>query len=200
MTIAEIKSRLTLSEVLRHYGLKPDSNNRLYCPWHNDKTPSLQIYPKTSTWTCFSSNCDADSGDQIDFIMLSIAKSRGIAGRMAAEQFKHEAILKAKTMIGIEVIKKAKTKTTTDYEKLFAQFRANVKSEKVKSYLERRNLNHKRIEIGFSTLALKPKQILLIDRYLNQDRPELEKRTEIASENLLLTKYGKPIKPVAINR
>ena len=50
------------------------------------------------------------------------------------------------------------------------------------------------------TLALKPKQILLIDRYLNQNRPRLQKRHEITSEKLLLTKYGKPIKPAAINR
>jgi len=50
------------------------------------------------------------------------------------------------------------------------------------------------------TLALKPKQILLIDRHLNQDRPGLQKRSEITSEKLLLTKYGKPIKPAAINR
>ncbi len=50
------------------------------------------------------------------------------------------------------------------------------------------------------TLALKSKQILLIDRFLNLDRLELEKRTESKHQNLLLTKYGKPIKPAAINR
>jgi len=50
------------------------------------------------------------------------------------------------------------------------------------------------------TLALHPKQILLIDRYLNQDRPELQNRSETLTEKLLLTKYGKPIKPAAINR
>ena len=69
MEIAEIKSRLTLDQVLRTYSLTPDRNHRLRCPWHDDKTPSLQIYPKTGTWTCFSSNCNAGSGDQIDFIM-----------------------------------------------------------------------------------------------------------------------------------
>lgn len=50
------------------------------------------------------------------------------------------------------------------------------------------------------TLALQPKQILLIDRYINQDRPGLQKRSGTTSEKLLLTKYGKPIKPAAINR
>ena len=57
-----------------------------------------------------------------------------------------------------------------------------------------KNINQSR------TLGLKSKQILLIDRYLNQDRPGLEVRSEMKTENLLLTKYGKPIKPASINR
>ena len=68
MEIKEIKQLLTIQMVLDHYGLSPDRWNRLCCPWHPDKTPSLQIYPKTNTWTCFSSNCSAGSGDVIDFI------------------------------------------------------------------------------------------------------------------------------------
>ncbi len=68
MEIAEIKAILNIQTVLNHYNLQANKNNRLRCPWHNDKTPSLQIYPKTNTWTCFSSNCDADSGDVIEMI------------------------------------------------------------------------------------------------------------------------------------
>jgi len=56
MELSEIKNRLPILEVLRHYGLSPDRNNRLKCPFHNDKTPSIQVYPKTVTWTCFSGN------------------------------------------------------------------------------------------------------------------------------------------------
>jgi DNA primase len=52
MEIAEIKTRLTLSQVLKHYGLKPDKNLRLRCPFHDDKTPSLQVYYKTHTCYC----------------------------------------------------------------------------------------------------------------------------------------------------
>jgi hypothetical protein len=40
MDIKEIKSRLSIVEVLAHYGLKPDRNDRLRCPFHPDKTPS----------------------------------------------------------------------------------------------------------------------------------------------------------------
>ncbi len=71
MEIAEIKSRLSLSEVLRHYGLKADKQNRLRCPFHDDHTPSMQLYYKTQTAYCFSSNCRTHgrSMDVIDFIM-----------------------------------------------------------------------------------------------------------------------------------
>jgi len=65
-----------------------------------------------------------------------------------------------------------------------------IRAEKVKA----KNTNQSR------TLALKPKQILLTDRYLNQSREGLQKKSEIKTEKLLLTKYGKPIKPAAINR
>src|SRR6478735_5832850 len=71
MEIADIKSRLTLALVLQHYGLKPDKNLRLHCPFHEDKTPSMQVYYKTHTCYCFSSNCKTHgrSLDVIDFVM-----------------------------------------------------------------------------------------------------------------------------------
>ena len=44
MEIQDIKANLSIERILTHYNLKADRNNRLCCPWHNDKTPSLQIY------------------------------------------------------------------------------------------------------------------------------------------------------------
>ena len=79
MEIQEIKKQLTIGQVLNHYNLKPDKNNRLKCPWHDDKTPSLQIFPKTHSWTCFSSNCNAGSGDAIEFcVKMEGDKRQGI--------------------------------------------------------------------------------------------------------------------------
>lgn len=70
MELKDIKQQLTINQVLQHYNLKPDKNDRLNCPFHPDKNPSLQIYPKTNTYCCFSSNCKAGTGDQIQFIEL----------------------------------------------------------------------------------------------------------------------------------
>ena len=44
MEAQEIKQRLTLAMLQQHYGLKADKQNRLKCPFHNDKTPSLQLF------------------------------------------------------------------------------------------------------------------------------------------------------------
>ncbi|NQZ75960.1 MAG: hypothetical protein HRT61_07595 [Ekhidna sp.] len=89
MEIAEIKQRLPLAQVLDHYGLKPDKNHRLNCPFHQDKTPSLQVYYKTQSCYCFSTNCPTNgkSLDVIDFVMHKESCS------------KHEAIKKCESMI-----------------------------------------------------------------------------------------------------
>src|SRR5690554_4161097 len=71
MEISEIKERLTMSNVLHYYGLKTDKQSRINCPFHEDKTPSLQMYYKTQSVYCFSSSCKTNgkSMDVIDFIM-----------------------------------------------------------------------------------------------------------------------------------
>ena len=87
MEIKEIKTKLSIQKVLNYYGLKPDKNNMLHCPFHNDKTPSMKIYPETNTWTCFSSNCEAGTGDTIEMIQRKEKLN------------KHQAILKAKSLL-----------------------------------------------------------------------------------------------------
>ncbi len=136
MTIEEIKDQLRLTRVLSQYNLTPDRNNRLCCPWHKDKTPSLQIYPDTNTWTCFSSNCNAGSGDQIDFIM----KYEKIS--------KHEAIMKAKQILGYE------RETPLDKIAILTKYyqgslHSMQRSKKGKEYAQSRNIDADKLKIGF---------------------------------------------------
>jgi len=127
MEIPEIKSKLTLREVLNHYNLKPDKHLRLNCPFHPDKTPSLQVYYKTHTCYCFSSNCPTHgkSMDVIDFIMHK------------ENTDKHQAILKAKELIGgtaepIQQLTRAAILT-----KMFTYFKNGVHNSKpAKKYLQ----------------------------------------------------------------
>jgi DNA primase catalytic core len=149
MEIAEIKSRLPLSRVLQHYGLEPDRNSRLCCPFHDDKTPSLQVYSETNTCYCFSTNCKTHGRaiDVIDFILHKEGCS------------KHEAILKAKALIGGE-IPPAKTQPakTTDPERtavlarMFSYFKNGAgNSRTAKAYLSERCLDADKIEVGYNS-------------------------------------------------
>jgi len=150
MEIVEIKSRLSIATVLQHYGLHPDRNRRLCCPFHADKTPSLQIYPDTNTAYCFSSNCPTHgkSMDVIDFIMNK--ENTG----------KHEAIIKAQTLLGEapEPIKnnlpmKEKISVNSDFlEKMFTYFRNGLpNSSPALEYLNSRALDCNKTEIGYNS-------------------------------------------------
>lgn len=151
MDIKDIKAKLSILEVLQHYGLKPDRNDRLKCPFHSDKTPSLQVYPKTNTYCCFSSNCNAGTGDAIQFIELYEKCS------------KHEALQKAKGFLmdnGQLIMDNEKpiqqpAQATTHLDKIavlskaFALFqRALPKTKRAVEYLQSRGLDYKQHEAG----------------------------------------------------
>ena len=136
MEISAIKEQLSIKTVLNHYGLHPDKNGMLRCPFHEDKTPSFQIYEKSNTFCCFSSNCNAGTGDQIQFIELKENKG------------KHQAIVKAKELLNI-----FPAVPTEDYEKVFKKLRQNIGSPKAKEYLQRRGLQPH--NIGYNAVAYK---------------------------------------------
>lgn len=165
MELAEIKSRLALSQVLQHYGLKPDKHARLCCPFHDDKTPSLQVYYKTHTAYCFSTSCKTHgrSMDVIDFIMQKENCS------------KHEAIVRAEAMIGylqgkvahrstVQQEDGAKPETPTPVvaaltmpreqflQNMFTYFKNAVHNSKpAQDYLRGRCLDPLQIEVGYNT-------------------------------------------------
>jgi DNA primase catalytic core len=151
MELKDIKQQLSISQVLQHYGLKPDKNNRLLCPFHPDKTPSLQIYPTTNTYCCFSSNCNAGTGDAIQFIELK------------EKCTKHEALVKAAALLnGNTTAPQQPTETAKlfiDAEpleriavltKAFKSFaKALPLTKKAVEYMQSRSLDYKLHEVGF---------------------------------------------------
>ncbi len=136
MEIQYIKQRLTMPIVLHYYGLKTDKQSRLNCPFHEDKTPSFQVYYKTQTAYCFSSNCKTHgkSIDVIDFVMHK------------ENCTKAEAINKCKEILGYQKPDR-KERYQPDLSK--SQFLANMykyfknavhNSKPAKTYLEQRIL------------------------------------------------------------
>ena len=141
MEIPEIKQQLTIGQVLAYYNLHPDKNHRLHCPFHPDKTPSLQVYEKTNTVYCFSSNCPLH-GKALDVIDLVMHKE-GCT--------KQEAIEKCKQLIGGLPSGRSPTapgpvisagQPSPDYAALLRQFAGNLKkSPQAQAYLQKRVLS-----------------------------------------------------------
>jgi DNA primase len=144
MEIRQIKEQLTIAQVLDHYHLQANKNQMLCCPFHNDKTPSLQIYPQTNTFCCFSSNCKAGTGDVIEFI------------RLMEKGNKHEAILKAASMITTTT-----TTTMSDNGTMLSRqavltkyyqgtLQAMKRSAQGQGYAKERGMDYSTLGIGFT--------------------------------------------------
>jgi DNA primase len=151
MEIQEIKSKLSILTVLNRYNLKPDKNGLIKCPFHEDKSPSMKVYGKTNTFHCFG--CGA-TGDGIQFI------------EMFEKISKHEAILKAQDFISTlpvqqqgekpETIEPAQQpeERTTILTKIFESFKNGLQSpisKRPKEYLQQRNLDFTKLEIGYNS-------------------------------------------------
>ena len=159
MEIQQIKQNLTLAQILQHYGLKP-KNNMLNCPFHEDKTASLQVNLEKHFYKCHA--CGA-KGDQIQWV------------QDYEKLGKHEAILKCAEMVGSsphtsdsELAKQTpkggtpalapKLETPPSgvgglfLEKMFSSFRKGIfNSQPAKDYCKQRNLDLEKLSIGFNS-------------------------------------------------
>jgi DNA primase len=146
MEIQQIKEQLSMSNVLHYYGLKTDKQSRLNCPFHEDKTPSFQVYYKTQTAYCFSSNCKTH-GKSIDVIDFILHKENCT---------KHEAINKAVEILGHkEPNKNERYQQDLSREQflgnMYQYFKYAISNSKpAKEYLQSRSLDNKKIEVGYN--------------------------------------------------
>ncbi|HFG0578560.1 toprim domain-containing protein [Flavobacterium psychrophilum] len=146
MEITQIKEQLSMSNVLHYYGLKTDKQSRLNCPFHQDKTPSFQVYYKTQTAYCFSSNCKTH-GKSIDVIDFILHKENCT---------KHEAINKAVEILGHkEPNKNERYQQDLSREQflgnMYQYFKNAISNSKpAKEYLQSRSLDNKKIEVGYN--------------------------------------------------
>lgn len=62
----EIKSRLTMREVVNKYGFQVNRANTMLCPFHDDHNSSMHIYSGKRGFFCFACNT---GGSVIDFVM-----------------------------------------------------------------------------------------------------------------------------------
>lgn len=150
MEIKDIKTRLRILTLLDKYNIPLDKHHKTCCPFHEEKTPSFTVYPKTNTFHCFG--CGA-SGDTIEFIQLKEKCN------------KHEAILKAQDFIGEPPMPmpKPKPQEPTPPEeptkelprlavlsKIVQDTKASYKrTEQARQYITGRKLDPDKLEIGY---------------------------------------------------
>ncbi|MCB9202825.1 MAG: DNA primase, partial [Flavobacteriales bacterium] len=158
MEISEIKSNLSITQVLEYYGISVNKNKMISCVFHEDKNPSMQVYENTNTVYCFSGNCKTHgkSLDVIDFVMYYENLS------------KHEAISKCKEIIlptpskGGELVTRNKPpkknnsqSSASDFlESIFQYFSNAINSSKpAKEYLASRALNLEKLTTAGSAVG-----------------------------------------------
>ena len=65
--VSEIKSMVSMPEMMEHYGFSLNRSGFCKCPFHSEKSASFKAYPGTRGFYCFG--CGAH-GSVIDFVML----------------------------------------------------------------------------------------------------------------------------------
>jgi DNA primase len=142
MEITFIKQHLSLKQVLEYYLLKPNKNNMVNCPFHDDKTASMQVNLEKNFYKCHACG---KKGDQIQLVQDY--------GKLT----KHEALLKCAQMIEstnptAEINEKPKIKENINYQEIFTNLKPKLnQSIKAKEYLKQRNLNSSILEIAYNT-------------------------------------------------
>jgi DNA primase len=154
MEIRDLKTRLSILEVADRLDIRVDKQGKALCPFHDDKTPSLQFSKEKNICTCFSSKCNAGT---MDIIGLSEKK---------LNLNTHEAIMQLKQWIGHtptngqqKLAKVHESETLSRIAlltKVFRYFENGMKTSKTgKEYLQSRNLGQstptqKGIEVGYN--------------------------------------------------
>lgn len=114
----QIKSSLTMYQLIRDYGFQINHDSFMCCPFHEEKTPSFKVYEKD--YHCFG--CGAH-GDVITFVMTYFNLTFS------------QAILKLSSDFGISTDLKHTSEASAEIEKKRKE-RAQLQAEKEKKRKE----------------------------------------------------------------
>ena len=156
MKISEIKESLDIIAVAAYLGIRVSPrSHKAHCPFHADKTPSLQFSSEKQIATCFSGSCDAGTMDLISLTEKKLKLNTHQALQWLQKEFNLNTVSDApqkkqqttETKPNTTDIKTSAVKTpyvetsAVRYDKLFQVFQRNLaKSEKAKAYLQSRHL------------------------------------------------------------
>jgi DNA primase catalytic core len=146
MDIQVIKGNTNIFQIAEELGITIDKNTkRACCPFHDDKTPSLQFSESKQIATCFSSKCSAGTMDVIELVKRknnwdlpqTLTFLQGRTGLVPLEPQKPIISQEERILL---------------LTQLFETFeRAFLASKPAKDYAESRKLNHKLLQIGYNS-------------------------------------------------
>lgn len=118
---AEVRRLVSAREVAERHSLYPNRSGFVCCPFHNEKTPSLKLYPN-GTWHCFGCN---RGGSSIDFVMELYGLAPLEAVRRLNEDF-HLALPLDKPPDKAEQVAIQRKKEINDTYQLFQKWRNDL--------------------------------------------------------------------------
>ena len=147
MTIQDLKNRTDIYAIAEKLGIVILSSDKALCPFHNDKTPSLQFSKEKQICTCFSSNCNAGTMDVVELVKKKQNWELPQTLNWLQEQI---GIYPTKpTAIQTSISETERIEILSNLYQTFE--RAFLASSTAKKYAESRNINHKTISIGYNT-------------------------------------------------
>lgn len=81
---AEIKNRVGMRQAAQYYGYPADRRGLCICPFHNDKHPSMKLYPHNRGYYCWA--CGS-GGDVITFVSKLYGMDNESAARKIIDDF-----------------------------------------------------------------------------------------------------------------
>lgn len=137
--VEEIKNRLDIVDIISSYiNLQQAGGNfRAVCPFHNEKTPSFMVSKEKQIWHCFG--CDK-GGDMISFVQ----EYEGIDFKEAVRMLAEKANV---PLTGFSMAPSKDNSRIYQVNQTAADFYHNILeqnsevSDKVKKYLEKRNID-----------------------------------------------------------
>ena len=143
MEIQQIKQQLEIIQVATSLGIQVGKGDKAICPFHNDKSPSLQFSKEKQIATCFSSNCNLGTVDVIGLTEKKLQKT-------THETLKYLSVLAEEQPTETIQTKVSHQENHSEIRsQIFNYFRNGFmmrKDNKGKAYLQSRNLNVAKLE------------------------------------------------------
>lgn len=80
----KVKEAVDMRQVAEHYGIRANGRGWCVCPFHQDRHPSMKLFPDGRGYYCFT--CGA-GGDQITFAARFLGMRNSAAAKELAEVF-----------------------------------------------------------------------------------------------------------------